>query len=161
MSWDLSPQAKSCFDMWNNEGMACMFDHSTKKCCKIWKQLIKQIWMSYWNINHKGTHDSMTFLEWQSVAEQRVTGFFLLAGERMGTEMRINLAASFMSDGGFWSISESGRPSMHGLHGKICLDDGAWWVLVRRCIHEGAWGASKVAWGWSQARQLSRAVLRV
>jgi hypothetical protein len=37
-----------------------------------------------------------------SVAEQRVTGFFfwLLAGERMGTETRISLAASFMSGGG-------------------------------------------------------------
>jgi hypothetical protein len=35
------------------------------------------------------------------VAEQRVTGFLLLAGERMGTKTRISLAASFMSGGGF------------------------------------------------------------
>jgi hypothetical protein len=33
-----------------------------------------------------------------------VTGLELLAGERMETEMIINLAASFMSGGGFSSI---------------------------------------------------------
>jgi hypothetical protein len=113
-----------------------------------------------WNFSHGFNFPCLGGCK-HGVAEQRVTGFLLLAGERMGTETRINLAASFMSDGRFWLISESGRPGMHGLHGKICLDDGAWWVLVRRCIHEGAWGTSKVAWGWSQAKQLSRAVLRV
>jgi precorrin-6B methylase 2 len=40
----------------------------------------------------------------RNVAKQRVTGLELLAGERMETETKINLAASFMSGGGFLSI---------------------------------------------------------
>jgi hypothetical protein len=43
-------------------------------------------------------------VEGKIVAEQRVTGLELLAGERMETETRINLAASFMNGGGFLSI---------------------------------------------------------
>jgi hypothetical protein len=35
-------KAKSCFEMWNNERIPRIFNHSTKKCCKTWKQLIKQ-----------------------------------------------------------------------------------------------------------------------
>jgi hypothetical protein len=64
MSYVLSLKAKSCFEMWNNERMPCMFSHSTKKCCKIWKQLIKQILAVL--LNHKGTRDYKTFLEWHS-----------------------------------------------------------------------------------------------
>jgi hypothetical protein len=43
MSWVLNLEAKSYFEMWYNERMPCMFSHSTEKCCKIWKQSIKQM----------------------------------------------------------------------------------------------------------------------
>jgi hypothetical protein len=92
----------------------------------------------------------------RTVTEQRVTGFLFASSQWEDVNGDNDLAASFMSGGGSWSISEFERLG----YAWAAWQELSRWrhlMIFSAALHSwGSMGASKVAWGWSQARQLSR-----